>query len=79
MLAGQAVPQVGNITMDQMMFDVTDAPGVAIGDTITLLGQEDPKHPEQAIWLDDWAAKAGTIEYELMCALRVRLPKTYTR
>ncbi len=79
MLAGQAVPQLGNITMDQMMFDVTEVPGVAIGDTITLLGQEDPKRPDQAIWLDDWAAKAGTIEYELMCALRVRLPKTYTR
>lgn len=79
LLAGQRVAQVGNITMDQMMFDVSGVSGVAIGDTITLLGMEDPKKPEEAIWLDDWAGKANTIEYELMCALRVRLPKTYTR
>lgn len=79
LLAGQRIPQVGTITMDQMMFDVTDVPDAMIGDTITLLGEEDPRKPEPAIWLDDWAKKANTIEYELMCALRVRLPKTYTR
>lgn len=78
-LAGQRVSQVGKITMDQMMFDVTDVPDAMLGDAITLLGMEDERHPEQAIWLDDWAKKANTIEYELMCALRVRLPKTYTR
>lgn len=78
-LAGQRVPQVGKITMDQMMFDVTDVPDALLGDAITLLGMEDERRPEQAIWLDDWAKKANTIEYELMCALRVRLPKTYTR
>jgi alanine racemase len=75
-LDGTLVPQVGNITMDQMMFDITDVPTAAIGDTLTLLGQGGNG---QAIWLDDWARKANTIEYELMCALRVRLPKTYTR
>lgn len=75
-IAGHVVPQVGNITMDQMMFDITDAPDVTIGDTLTLIGEGGGG---QAIWLDDWARKAGTIEYELMCALRVRLPKTYTR
>jgi alanine racemase len=78
-LGGHQVHQVGNITMDQMMFDVSDVNGVAIGDTITLLGMEDSKKPECSIWLDDWAKKANTIEYELMCGLRVRLPKTYTR
>jgi alanine racemase len=63
-----------------MMFDVTDVPDAAIGDTITLIGAEDDASGSgQAIWLDDWARKVGTIEYELMCGLRVRLPKTYTR
>lgn len=75
-LAGKWVPQVGTITMDQMMFDITDVPGAMMGDTLTLIGTGENG---QAIWLDDWAAKTGTIEYELMCALRVRLPKTYTR
>lgn len=79
LLAGQRVPQVGKITMDQMMFDVTGVSGAMVGDTITLIGREDDGDVGPAIWLDDWAQKANTIEYELMCALRVRLPKTYTR
>lgn len=75
LFGGQRIPQVGAITMDQMMFDVSTAPQAQIGDTITLLGQDQ----DDAIWLDDWAQKTETIVYELMCALRVRLPKTYTR
>ncbi len=74
-LRGKPVPQVGNITMDQMMVDITDVPEAQVGEIVTLIGQDG----EQAISMTDWARKAGTIEYELMCGLRVRLPKTYTR
>ncbi|WP_373532202.1 alanine racemase [Vampirovibrio sp.] len=79
LLAGNRVPQVGKITMDQMMFNITDVPDAQVGDIITLIGSSQANQTEDAIWLDDWAKKANTIEYELMCALRVRLPKTYTR
>ncbi len=72
---GTRVPQVGTITMDQLMMDVTDVDDVKIGDVVTLIGNEGDEH----ISLSDWALKLGTIEYELMCGLRVRLPKTYTR
>jgi alanine racemase len=72
---GVLCPQVGTITMDQMMFDVTevfDQGGcVTYGETITLL--------DETLTLTHWAKEIGTIEYELMCALRVRLPKVYTR
>ena len=69
-LNGKPVPQTGNITMDQMMFDIT---GVAAkpGDIITLL---DEQHS-----IDDWASIANTISYELTCGLKVRLPRIYTR
>jgi alanine racemase len=76
-LGNHRVSQVGNITMDQMMFDITDVQDAQVGETMTLLGPNE--NNSDAIWLDDWAAKANTIEYELMCALRVRLPKTYIR
>jgi alanine racemase len=79
LLRGVRVPQVGNITMDQMMFDVSALPDAAVGETITLLGSEPGQQGPETITLSDWAQKANTIEYELMCALRVRLPKTYTR
>lgn len=79
LLRGVRVPQIGNITMDQMMFDVSAVPDAVVGETMTLLGSESGKNGVQTITLSDWAREAKTIEYELMCALRVRLPKTYNR
>lgn len=70
-LNGVEVPQVGNITMDQMMFDITGVDAVP-GDVITLL--DDEKHS-----IDDWAKILNTINYELTCRLKVRLPRVYTR
>lgn len=69
-LHGKSVPQIGNITMDQMMFDITDV-DAELGDVITLL---DEKHS-----IDEWASILGTINYELTCRLKVRLPRVYTR
>lgn len=67
---GVEVPQVGNITMDQMMFDIT-AVKANIGDVITLLDEEHS--------IDEWANILHTINYELTCRLKVRLPRVYTR
>ena len=67
-LNGQKIPQVGSITMDQMMFDVTDV-DVKVGDTITLLENDN---------ISDWAELAHTINYELLCQLGSRLDKIYT-
>lgn len=69
-LNGFEVKQIGNITMDQMMFDVTDI-DANLGDIITVLGE---KHS-----IDDWAKLLNTINYELTCRLKVRLPRVYTR
>ena len=69
-LNGHSVAQVGNITMDQMMFDITGV-DAKLGDVITLL---DEQHS-----IDDWAVLANTISYELTCGLKVRLPRIYTR
>lgn len=67
---GVEVPQTGNITMDQMMFDITGVKA-GTGDIITLL---DENHS-----IDEWAKIVHTINYELTCRLKVRLPRIYTR
>ena len=67
---GVEVPQVGNITMDQLMFDITGVKA-NIGDVITLLDEEHS--------IDEWANILHTINYELTCRLKVRLPRVYTR
>lgn len=69
-LNGHKIPQIGNITMDQMMFDITGIEA-NVGDVITLL---DENHS-----IDEWANILGTINYELTCRLKVRLPRVYTR
>lgn len=69
-LNGVEVPQVGNITMDQMMFDVTGV-NCKTGDIITLLDENKS--------IDEWAKILNTINYELTCRLKVRLPRVYTR
>ncbi len=67
---GKKIKQIGNITMDQMMFDITDVDAQE-GDVITLLGDD--------LTIDEWAKITGTINYELTCRLKVRLPRVYTR
>ncbi|HNW26669.1 MAG TPA: alanine racemase [Candidatus Gastranaerophilaceae bacterium] len=67
---GKKVKQIGNITMDQMMFDISGIKANE-GDVITLLGE--------GLTIDEWAKIVGTINYELTCRLKVRLPRVYTR
>lgn len=68
---GVKIRQIGNITMDQMMFDLGDV-NAQVGDVVTLLNETD-------LSLDSWAEILGTINYELTCRLKVRLPRVYTR
>jgi alanine racemase len=76
---GVRVPQVGRITMDQLMLDVTAVPQLQVGEVMTLLGEE-AKYPQcPPLTLSPWAQALETIPYELLCGLRVRLPKVYTR
>ena len=71
---GKLVNQIGRITMDQMMFDITDL-DVEIGDVITILGEND----NNLLTVDTWAKILDTINYELTCRLKVRLPRIYVR
>lgn len=64
------INQVGLITMDQMMF-VLGQSGASVGDIVELLGPHCP--------VSSWASAIGTISYEIVSALNLRLPKTYTR
>ncbi len=73
-LNGRKVPQIGNITMDQMMFDITGT-NAQEGDIITLIGQDE----KETISINEWAKILGTINYELICRLKARLSRVYTR
>jgi alanine racemase len=74
LIRGHRVPVVGAVCMDMMMVDATDVPGVALGDRVTLLGRDGG----QEISVDDVAAWAGTVNYEILCGISKRVPRIYS-
>lgn len=68
---GRTLPQVGAITMDQLVLDVTDHPDLEIGDVVTLLGQD----RDQVIRPQDWAELSQSIPWEVLCSFKHRLPR----
>ena len=64
-------PQVGSITMDQMMVDITDSNEIKVGSTMLLLGSDGDK----TISPIEWARKSNTIPWEILCSFKNRLPK----
>lgn len=70
-LRDRLVPQIGAITMDQLMLDVSEIPDLEIGEVVTLLG----KQGEHQISAEDWASALGTISWEILCGFKHRLPR----
>jgi alanine racemase len=68
---GQRLPQVGAITMDQLVLDVTDCPALDVGSVVTLLGQDG----DQQITPSDWSERCQTIPWEILCGFKHRLPR----
>ena len=64
-------PQVGSITMDQMMVDITDSNEIKVGSTMILLGSDGDK----TISPIDWARESNTIPWEILCSFKNRLPR----
>jgi alanine racemase len=86
LIRGQRVPLVGRVCMDQCMADVTDVPGehqgsgVRQGDEVVLIGsQGDPSgdQPSDRITAEEVAKRLGTINYEVVSGLLVRVPRMY--
>ena len=73
LIRGHKAPILGRICMDQLMVDVTDIPGVALDDTVTLVGG-DGKH---RISMERIAAAADSFNYEFVCGISRRVPRIY--
>lgn len=69
---GVRAPVIGRVCMDQIMLDVTDVPGVRLGDEVVLYGGGYDYLSVSAI-----AARIGTISYEVFCNLGRRVARVY--
>jgi alanine racemase len=79
LIKGKTAPVVGNITMDQFMIDITDIEGDNndnnIGNEVILIGNS----AGQKITAEDIAKLMGTINYEVVCMFKNRIPRIYIR
>jgi len=75
LVRGRRAPIIGRISMDQSVVDVTSVAGVAVGDTVTLIGDQEGA----TISCEEFAALSGTINYETLTSLGWRLPRVYLR
>jgi alanine racemase len=71
LVRGQRAPIAGRVSMDQTILDVTDIPGVEIGDEVVIIGQQGG----DSITAFELADLAGTIPYEVLCDISARVPR----
>ncbi len=70
---GQPSRSLGRVSMDMLAVDLSDLPQAGYGSTVTLWGRA---ANGAVLSIDRVAAAAGTLGYELMCALAPRVPVT---
>ena len=73
LIKGRRVPQVGNICMDMTLIDVSEVPGLQLGEEVVIFG----KQGEEQIYVEELAERSNTIPYELLCNVSKRVPRIY--
>jgi alanine racemase len=73
LIHGRRCPVVGRVTMDQTVVDVTDAPPVACGDQVVLVGRQGAAE----ISLTEFSRAAETIPWETLTSVTKRVPRVY--
>ncbi|MBC7203905.1 MAG: alanine racemase, partial [Pusillimonas sp.] len=67
-VAGVRTRLLGRVSMDMLAVDLDSVPNPAVGDSVVLWGENGPS-------VDEVAKAAGTIGYELLCAVAPRVAK----
>jgi alanine racemase len=75
LVRGQRAPLVGRVSMDQIVLDVTEIPGVEHGDEVVILGAQGSGSGSETITAFDHAEAAGTIPWEIFTRITPRVPR----
>jgi alanine racemase len=73
LVRGRRVALVGMVSMDAITLDVTEVPGVQVGDVATLIGQDGDEH----ITAEEVAMWSGTISYEVLTSIGPRVERRH--
>jgi len=73
LVRGRRCPVVGRVSMDYVCVDVTDVPGAAVDDVVTLLGRDG----DEEITVEEMARLSGTIPHDVLCGIGRRVRRIY--
>jgi alanine racemase len=73
LVRGRRAPLIGAVSMDAITLDVTDVPGVAVGDVATLIGEDG----DERIAAEEVAAWSNTISYEVLTSIGPRVERRH--
>jgi len=73
LVRGRRVPVVGAVSMDYTTIDVTEVPGIEVGDVVTLVGRDG----DEEIRVEDLARLLRTTPYEITCRLGKRVVRVH--
>jgi alanine racemase len=73
LVRGRRAPLIGAVSMDAITLDVSDVPGVEVGDTATLIGRDG----DQVITAEEVAEWSNTISFEVLTSIGMRVERRY--
>jgi alanine racemase len=76
-LAGRRAPIAGIVSMDMTTVDVTDLPGIDVGEECVVLGMQKGRLGSDCITANEIAEAVGTIPWEVLTSVSRRVPRFY--
>ena len=73
LVRGRRVPLIGMVSMDAITVDVSDVPGVQVGDPVTLIGRDG----DEVVTSEEVAEWSSTISYEVLTSIGPRVERRY--
>jgi alanine racemase len=74
LVRGRRAPLIGMVSMDAITLDVSEVPGVQVGDAATLIGGD----RDQVITAEEVAEWSGTISYEVLTSIGPRVERRFS-
>lgn len=75
LIHGKKAPILGRVCMDQFMVDITEIPEAAMGDEVTLFGENEGVF----LSVEELGEISGRFSYEFVCEISKRVPRVYIR
>jgi alanine racemase len=74
LIRGHRAPVIGVVSMDAITVDASNVPGIRVGDTVTVIGEDGDDH----IKAEQVAEWSGSISWEVLTSIGARVERRYS-